>query len=64
MAETPVLAEQLKGENVVSFSETDLWHHDDNADNWILTAGKVQLVVYPACLGRSSAVGHINPLTH
>jgi hypothetical protein len=34
--------EQLKQENVVSFSETDLWNRDDNAENWILTAGKVQ----------------------
>lgn len=33
---------KLKGEDVVSFSETELWNRDDNADNWILTAGKVQ----------------------
>lgn len=27
---------------VVSFSESDLWNPNDNKDNWILTAGKIQ----------------------
>ncbi len=33
---------QLRNENVISSSETDLWTTDDNEQNWILTAGKVQ----------------------
>lgn len=27
---------------VITFSESDLWNPDDNAENWILTAGKIQ----------------------
>jgi hypothetical protein len=27
---------------VISFSESDLWNPDDNEQNWILTAGKIQ----------------------
>lgn len=33
---------QLTNEPVVSSSESDLWNPDDNDDNWILTAGKIQ----------------------
>jgi hypothetical protein len=34
--------EAMKSEPVISFSESGLWNPDDNAENWILTAGKVQ----------------------
>jgi hypothetical protein len=33
---------QLKNTPVISFSESDLWYKDDNEQNWILTAGKVE----------------------
>jgi len=33
---------QLKNEEVISFSETDLWNPDDTEHNWILTAGKIE----------------------
>ena len=33
---------QLKSQPVISFSESDLWNKDDNAQNWILTAGKIE----------------------
>ncbi len=33
---------QLKNEPVISFSESDLWNPDDNDQNWILTAGKIE----------------------
>lgn len=32
----------LKSGSVISFSESDLWNPDDNEQNWILTAGKIQ----------------------
>ncbi|MGI4863655.1 MAG: VanW family protein [Janthinobacterium lividum] len=32
---------QLVGEATVALSESDLWNPDDNARNWLLTAGKV-----------------------
>ena len=32
----------LKDEAIISFSESDLWNKDDNAENWILTAGKIE----------------------
>ena len=32
----------LKNEPLISSSETDLWNSDDNDENWILTAGKIQ----------------------
>jgi hypothetical protein len=32
----------LKEYPVISFSESDLWNPDDNDQNWILTAGKIQ----------------------
>lgn len=32
----------LKEFPVISFSESDLWNANDNAENWILTAGKIQ----------------------
>jgi hypothetical protein len=35
-------AELLKNEHVIAVSETDLWNPDDNEQNWILTAGKIQ----------------------
>lgn len=34
--------ETLKSGTVISFSESDLWNPDDNEQNWILTAGKIQ----------------------
>lgn len=34
--------EALKSGPVVAFSESDLWNPDDNEQNWILTAGKIQ----------------------
>ena len=33
---------ELRHEAVLSFSESDLWNADDNSDNWILTAGKIE----------------------
>jgi hypothetical protein len=33
---------ELKDQLVISFSETELWTNDDNEQNWILTAGKIQ----------------------
>jgi hypothetical protein len=33
---------QLKEQPIISVSESDLWNTDDNAENWILTAGKIQ----------------------
>ena len=33
---------QLKSEPIISISESNLWNIDDNEQNWILTAGKVQ----------------------
>ena len=33
---------QLKNQPIISFSESDLWNKDDNAQNWILTAGKIE----------------------
>jgi vancomycin resistance protein YoaR len=33
---------ELRNEQVISFSESDLWNAGDNEENWILTAGKVQ----------------------
>jgi hypothetical protein len=34
---------QLLNEHpVISFSESDLWNNDDNEQNWILTAGKIE----------------------
>ena len=33
---------QLINEQIISFSESDLWNPFDNKDNWILTAGKVE----------------------
>ncbi len=32
----------LKAEQIISVSESDLWNADDNKQNWILTAGKIQ----------------------
>lgn len=32
----------LKGTEVLSVSESDLWNRDDNAQNWVLTAGKIE----------------------
>ncbi|RKR83848.1 VanW like protein [Mucilaginibacter gracilis] len=32
----------LKQQAVVSVSESELWNADDNAENWILTAGKIE----------------------
>ncbi|MFT3907988.1 MAG: VanW family protein [Ferruginibacter sp.] len=32
----------LRGQPVISISETELWNIDDNEQNWILTAGKIQ----------------------
>ena len=32
----------LNKKAVVAFSESDLWNPSDNADNWILTAGKIE----------------------
>ena len=29
-------------EPIIAFSESDLWNFNDNKDNWILTAGKVE----------------------
>lgn len=34
--------EALKSGPVISSSESDLWNPDDNEQNWILTAGKIQ----------------------
>jgi hypothetical protein len=33
---------ELRHEAVLSSSESDLWNADDNSDNWILTAGKIE----------------------
>lgn len=33
---------QLKSQPIISVSESNLWNIDDNEQNWILTAGKVQ----------------------
>ena len=33
---------ELINESVISFSESDLWNKDDNEQNWILTAGKIE----------------------
>ena len=33
---------ELINEQIISFSESDLWNPFDNKDNWILTAGKVE----------------------
>jgi hypothetical protein len=32
----------LKDEQVISESKSDLWNENDNEENWILTAGKIQ----------------------
>lgn len=32
----------LLSESVISVSESELWNKDDNAENWIMTAGKIQ----------------------
>lgn len=32
----------LRDLTVISFSESELWNQDDNAENWILTAGKIE----------------------
>lgn len=34
--------EQLKTQPIISVSESELWNIDDNEQNWILTAGKIQ----------------------
>lgn len=34
--------DQLKNEPIISFSESELWNLDDNKENWILTAGKIE----------------------
>ncbi|MDB5136262.1 MAG: hypothetical protein JWP37_2865 [Mucilaginibacter sp.] len=36
------VGDQLASAPVISFSESELWNNDDNKQNWILTAGKVQ----------------------
>lgn len=36
------VGKNLKELPVISFSESDLWNTNDNAENWILTAGKIQ----------------------
>ena len=33
---------QLKSAPIISVSESNLWNIDDNEQNWVLTAGKVQ----------------------
>jgi len=33
---------QLKSQPIISVSESELWNADDNEQNWILTAGKIQ----------------------
>ncbi|MES2279164.1 MAG: VanW family protein [Bacteroidota bacterium] len=33
---------QLKDQPIIALSESELWNKDDNEQNWILTAGKVQ----------------------
>lgn len=33
---------ELINEQVIAFSESDLWNKFDNKDNWILTAGKIE----------------------
>jgi vancomycin resistance protein YoaR len=33
---------QLKSQPIISVSESNLWNIDDNEQNWVLTAGKVQ----------------------
>jgi hypothetical protein len=33
---------EIKSEQIISVSESDLWNADDNEQNWILTAGKIQ----------------------
>jgi len=33
---------QIRSQPIISVSESDLWSRDDNEQNWILTAGKVQ----------------------
>lgn len=33
---------QLLNEPVIAISESDLWNPNDNKDNWILTAGKIE----------------------
>lgn len=33
---------QLKTRPIISLSESDLWSNDDNEQNWLLTAGKIQ----------------------
>jgi hypothetical protein len=33
---------QVADEPVIAFSESELWNFDDNEQNWILTAGKIQ----------------------
>lgn len=32
----------LNNQKVISFSESDLWNPNDNTDNWLLTAGKIE----------------------
>lgn len=36
------LSNKLSNMPVVAFSESELWNTDDNAENWILTAGKIE----------------------
>ena len=33
---------QLRNELLIAISESDLWNPNDNKDNWILTAGKIE----------------------
>src|SRR5687768_3692854 len=33
---------ELSDHSIIALSETSLWSTDDNEQNWILTAGKVQ----------------------
>ncbi len=35
-------AQQFKNGQITSVSESDLWNADDNEQNWVLTAGKIQ----------------------
>jgi VanW like protein len=39
---------QLKSQPIISVSESNLWNTDDNEQNWILTAGKVQNLRFAA----------------
>lgn len=34
--------EELLFESIISTSKSELWNEEDNAENWILTAGKIQ----------------------